>query len=256
MAIKGKKKSGQRGSQARRRPAAAPRAALTAKTKTHWYETAAGRVIAAILVVLVIAGIGGLFAINRSNASKEEKRREAVEDYVGELRSILQTASPVATEMAAVPLTPGDATNKQIEDGAKGWIEQLQKASTRATAVIPPESVSKISPIFPRSLQTYLTTARLFESIPKLEGPAAADVLTRAIEYRTNADADWATAVQLIDEVLADLGGDPSGLSSPAAGAPPPAPAPPETPAPEETTAPEPEETGGGGKGKKNKDDN
>ena len=216
MAIKGKKKSGNRGSQARRRPAAAPRPVTAAsRHKDPWYNTAAGRVIAATLVVLLIAGIGALIAVNRSNANKKQQRLEAIEDYTNEVTAVVQSAAPSVGAMSAV--VPG-ATPEQLEtlkEDAEGWTTEIEAAATRASGIQAPEAIRPIHAFFGESFQLYLTTARLKGNAADAEGKAQQDLLTRAAEVQARADAVWGNAVLQLDEELRELGGDPSGLQSP-----------------------------------------
>lgn len=224
MAIKGKKKSGSRGSQARRRPAAAPRPAPAAtRRKPPWYETAAGRVIAAVLVVLVIAGIGTIVGINRSNANEEKQRRERVENYENELTSISQSASTAIGQMAAISPAATPEQLETLEKDAQEWATEIETAATRAVAATPPEDVSNIHPHFQQAFNIYLTSARLLGDAAGAEGKAQADLLTRATEVRAHADGTFINAVAQLDDVLIDLGGDPSGLQPPSAAAAPPA---------------------------------
>jgi hypothetical protein len=217
MAIKGKKKSGSRGSQARRRPAAAPRPVVGAtRQKTPWYNTAAGRVIAALLVVLLIAGIGTLIAVNRSNAREQEERRETVERYVNEVKSAVQSAAPAAAQMSAIaPGVPEDQLETLAED-AEGWATEIEAAASRVVAIQAPEEVASIHPYFTQAFQLYSTNAKLLIDAADAEGKAQADLLTRATEIRSNAEGVWAAATAQLDTELGELGGDPSGLLSPA----------------------------------------
>lgn len=216
MAIKGKKKSGNRGSQARRRPAAAPRpVAAASRHKDPWYNTAAGRVIAATLVVLLIAGIGALIAKNRSDASEKQKRLEAIEDYTNEVTALVQSAAPSVGAMSAV--VPG-AEAEQLEtlkEDAEGWTTEIEAAAGRASGIQAPEAIRPIHAFFGESFQLYLTTARLKGNAADAEGKAQQDLLTRAAEVQARADAVWGNAVLQLDEELGELGGDPSGLQSP-----------------------------------------
>jgi hypothetical protein len=220
MAIKGKKKSGSRGSQARRRPAAAPRPIVgAARQKTPWYNTATGRVVAALLVVLVVAGIGSAIAINRSNAREQDERREAVEDYVGEVASIAQsTATPIGEMSAIAPGAPADQL-EALKENAEGWSTDIEAAASRVAALqaeVPPE-VDGLHPYFQQYFSLYSNTAKLLIDAADAEGKQQADLLTRATELRGNAEAIWgATTQQLDDELIDELGGDPSGLTSPA----------------------------------------
>ena len=210
MAIKGKKKS--RGSQARRRPAAAPRPAVAVRRKDPWYNTALGRVIAAILVVLVIAGIGTAIAINRSNANKEKDKLQAVEDYVSELRAILQSATGPAGGMSQIAAGAPPDQLETLKEDANGWVTTLEAAASRATASVPPEEVGNVNGYFVQSLQLYVSSARMLGDAANTEGDTQTNLLQRASEIRAQADGVMTNAITDLDEVLGELGGDPSGL--------------------------------------------
>lgn len=237
MAIKGKKKSGSRGSQARRRPAAAPRPVTTARQKTPWYNTATGRVLAALLVVLVLSGIGGLIAANRSEANRQKERLEAVEAYSDEIHSVVQSAATPVGEMSAIVPGAEPGQLRSLKRDAEGWTTDIEAAASRTSSVVAPEQVSNVNPLFAQAYQLYLTSARLLIDGADAEGQDQADLITRATEVRGHAEGVWATATSQLDEILTDLGGDPSGLRSPgAAGA--------------STTVPiTPDDAGGGGNG-------
>ena len=230
MAIKGKKKSGNRGSQARRRPAAAPRPVVSsARSKIPWYNTATGRVIAALLVVALIAVVGTIIAVNRGTAAEKEDKIEAIEAYVAELSSVVQDAAPAIGEMSTV--TPGVPAEQleTLKEDAQGWTDDIEAAASRLASMQPPEEASSIHPYFLQAFQGYSTGAKILIDASDTEGKTQADLLTRSTEVRSNAEGVWATATTQLDAELTDLGGDPSGLQSPAvAGAPaavPPAPA-------------------------------
>jgi hypothetical protein len=242
MAIKGKKKSGSRGSQARRRPAAAPRPVVSsARSKAPWYNTATGRVIAALLVVALIAVVGTMIAVNRGTAAEKEDKIEAIEDYTAELSSIVQSVAPAVGAMSAVaPGAPPEQLETLKED-AQGWADDIEAAASQVVAIQPPEEAASLHPYFQQSFQAYSTSAKLLIDAADTEGKTQADLLTRSTEVRSNAEGVWAATTAQLDDELAELGGDPSGLQSPAvagtSAAVPPAPA---------------EEEGGGGGGQGN----
>jgi hypothetical protein len=215
VAIKGKKKSGSRGSQARRRPASAPRPVAVARKKEPWYHTSTGRVIAAILVTLIIAAIGSAIVVARGNANEEKDKREAVEDHVDELTSIVQSVAPAAGAMAQITGSSPPEQLAELDELSKGWIESFEGAAGRLSGATPPEEVAQLNQFYTQSMQLYLSAARLMGDAAALEGKARADVLTRATEIRAQAEGIWTSTTALLDEELTELGGDPSGLQSP-----------------------------------------
>ncbi|HYO61272.1 MAG TPA: hypothetical protein VEU29_05185, partial [Actinomycetota bacterium] len=116
MAIKGKKKSQQRGSQGQRRPAAAPRPVYTGRKHTPWYKTNEGRLIGGLLIA-VILGVTIWLVADAQNKSKERTAtRESLEQYVKTVRSFTNALGPVAEERGGV--TP--------EAGAEGLKQDAQ----------------------------------------------------------------------------------------------------------------------------------
>lgn len=215
MAIKGKKKAGSRGSQARRRPAAAPRPVVTTRRKDPWYSTATGRVVAALLVALLIAGIAGAVVWNRNNANEKKEKLEALEDYVDDVEAIVTgTGSATAALSQITPTAPAEQL-ETLREEAPGWIDSYETATGDISGLTPPEEAAPINAFFMQSFQLYTTAARMLSDASELEGKAQANLLTRASEVRGQAEGNWIAAVAVLDEEFAALGESPSGLESP-----------------------------------------
>jgi hypothetical protein len=168
-----------------------------------------------MLVVVLLAGIGTMIAINRSNAAEKEDRREAVEKYVDELTAVVQSAAAPVGEMSTVaPGVPAEQLETLKED-ADGWATDIEAAASRVVSLQPPEEVNSIHPYFQQAFQAYATSAKLLIDAADTEGKTQADLLTRATEVRAGAEQVWASATIQLDEELGELEGDPSGLQSP-----------------------------------------
>ena len=216
MAIKGKKKSGSRGSQARRRPAAAPRPTAAAHYRTPWHRTAAGQVVAGILIMVLLGGIVGAIAKTRSNTAAKEKRLDAVETYSSDVRGLLQAVRGPAGAMTEVPPTPPKKKPyATLAKDADGWIKSLQEAQAKLPPA-PPEALANANALFGQSLQMFVTAARTYMLVPDVtEEKAQTELVARASEQRSHADAIWISAVGFLDEELIEQGGTASGLGSP-----------------------------------------
>src|ERR671939_194544 len=140
MAIKGKKKSQSRGSQARRRPAAAPRALAPGRRRPPWYRTPQGRAALVALLLVVIAVVTGIVLKSRSDDAKLADRQDAMERYTGAIRGVLQTLTPPASEMLSTPSDAGDfAGLSKLPKKAKRWDEEINSAIDQLTGVQPPQ---------------------------------------------------------------------------------------------------------------------
>ncbi|MDQ4142727.1 MAG: hypothetical protein M3198_03125 [Actinomycetota bacterium] len=231
MAIKGKKKSQKRGSQARRRPAAPPRAAVAPRRKAAWYSSTMGKAALGILAVIAFGVIFVLVQNARDEAAQLEKRQEALDSYTDELRSILQSLRPPAGAMAATPpaLEEEEAAS-QLEEDAAGWVEQIEKAQTAFARVAPSgalleqePSIQNINNLYAQSLSIYLSAARTYQLAATVDAKAQADALAAASTQRGQASSIWTEATALLDKRRESADIDPSGLTAPdaAAGAPP-----------------------------------
>jgi hypothetical protein len=245
MAIKGKKKSQSRGSQARRRPAAAPRAIATSRRRTAWYKTPQGRAALIVLFLIVAGVITGLVLHAKSNSDKLADRQDALERYTSSVRSVLQTMTPAASEMITAPTDPEDgAAILPLKKDGRGWEDIFNSATTEAATLRPTASAANANSILQQSIGLYLTSAQLYQLVPDEPDKTRGELLTSASTVRDQANQLWVNGTAIIDELRDDLDMAPSGLRSPST-APPSGQA---TPAPEQTI---PVESGDGGGGKK-----
>jgi hypothetical protein len=214
MAIKGKKKS--RGSQARRRPAAAPRPVISGGRRAAWYKTPGGRI--SLVLGILIVGIVGFVLWNNAqkNAERIDNRQEALDTYTGKVRALLQTATPPAAAMQGILPTAKDKALDKIGKDASGWIKSLEKAGIEASSLAPPPAVQTSGQLFGESIQLYLTAARTYRTAADIdeEGPRQ-QILQRAAEARDRASSIWTTAVSLLDQERSDAELDPAGLRVP-----------------------------------------
>lgn len=219
MAIKGKKKSQSRGSQARRRPAAAPRA-IAVRQRTPWYRTPQGRAAIVVFLLIVIGVVTGLILHAKSNSSKLADRQDVVERYTGSVRSLLQTMTPAGSEMATAATDPNDAASiLALKKSAKGWKDTLNQASDEAGTLRPPTSAATADSLFQQSVALYLSAAQLYALVPDANDATRPQLLANATTVRDQANQLWANAISTLDDLRSRLKMAPSGLRSPATAA-------------------------------------
>lgn len=259
MAIKGKKKSQSRGSQARRRPAAPPRPVAPQRNRIRWYRTPTGIAALGIIAMVLIGVVVWAVQKNSDEAEKLENRQEVLDGYSAEVRTALQSLrAPIGAMAAAPPAIQDPEQAEQLAEDASGWVEDLEKAQTQFGQVVPAGSVQSVNSLYVQAVQIYISAAKAYEIAAVAEGEIQADTLGLAGTQRLQASSIWTEATALLDAMLKDAELDPSGLTAP--DAPAPGTAPPvnsgELPtgiptdqAPVEVPAAPEEESGGGGKG-------
>ena len=240
MALKGKKKKGRRGSQARRRPASAPRPTAVARRRP-WYQTTRGRTWGSIAALAVIGLIAWAVTNQSSEASRLEERQEALDTYTGQVRTVLQTLTPPVGEMAGASTIPPE----ELAATAKAWDKGFSGAQKALSQANPPTDVQPVNALLLRSILMYVQAADTYELVPELEGDAREKLLSQAGVQVQNADAVFASAVAVLDQARLDADLSASNLESPSTSAPP---AGPET-TPGTETQTDTETIGGGGGG-------
>jgi len=213
MAIKGKKKS--RGSQARRRPAAAPRPTVTPRRREPWYRTTRGRLIAGAL----LAAIAGLviWAVMAAQSRSDELAKEQgrLGEYTTEMRSILETVGPPAGAMTAAPVSAKDDLGS-LEKDVVGWLAQLTNGQQQIQGVVTPAGEESVSAAFLQAINTYASAARSYELAGKVDGRALDDVLQLAAQQRDQAGSQWQLATDLLDKARAEAEMNASDIAVPA----------------------------------------
>jgi len=212
VAIKGKKKSQQRGSQARRRPAAAPRPVVGKGTKPPWYKTTAGQSIAAISAMILI--VVALVVVNNARSAAEERElaQESLENFTDQVKALTQTIGPPATELAAAAQTPPD----DLKGSAEGWRDDFTAAQTQAAQFPPAEGTTTVQQLFAQALNLYRSAAVLYAQAPELDGPVRQEISATAASQVASAQGLWQVATEVLDAAREDLDMDASGIGSPA----------------------------------------
>src|SRR5918999_413249 len=208
MALKGKKKSQSRGSQGRRRPAAAPRPALAPRAPRRWYRTTSGRAVAAIVAVALVGGIVAAIIGARSGAGDLQRRQGSLRTFTGEVRVVLQELRVAAGAMSEAPVTAEGGELDELRASTRGWARTIQSAQGRLVSIAPARGTELAQRLFAQSTQLYGSAATTYGLVDRAGAALSDDLLRRAAERRA-----------------ADLG--PSALappSVPGAAAPPPPP--------------------------------
>ncbi|MDQ4095728.1 MAG: hypothetical protein M3174_05975 [Actinomycetota bacterium] len=222
MAIKGKKKSQKRGSQARRRPAAPPRPAV-APRRTAWYRSQTGIAILGILALAIITVVVLRVQSAREASEELERRQDALDTYTDQVRTVLQSLRPAAAGMAtAPPALEEPELAEELEKNAADWTKRIEEAQTQLGGAAPSgrvielePSVQNINNLYAQSISMYLTAARTYQLAATLDGTAQADALASATAQRGQASAVWTEATALLDKRRSSAEIDPSGLTAP-----------------------------------------
>ena len=223
MAIKGKKKSQTRGSQARRRPATAPRAA-GATRPAPWYHTTSGRVMLAVVGAVVLGGVMWAVANAQASARDLRQRQRALDQFTGQIRAVLDMMNPVSAEMATVPETAAGPDVVKLQKDTTTWLKSLQQVRTQLSGIPVLPSVETASRVFASSVEQYVAAANAYQLAATVERDVQRKALVQAAAQRDQAAALWLTAVDALDMArsAAELG--PSALQPPVVMPPQPAP--------------------------------
>ena len=214
MAIKGKRKSQARGSQARRRPAAAPRPVAVAR-RTPWYRTTAGKVLAGIVLAVIVGVVWWSIARAQDRADALELRQGALETYTRNIQGLLQRVRPPAQAMSNVSGAPDKAV-RGLREHAAGWAKSLEKAKTEAARTFAGPSTITAHGLFRSAIDGYLSAAKTYGLAARAKGPLQVNALARAAEQRDAAANVWLGAIQVLDQAResADLGASNLGVPS------------------------------------------
>lgn len=195
MAVKGKKKARTRGSQARRRPASAPRPSYGGREKPRWYQTTAGLVGAFLAVVTLGIFVWWFVADNRSEAEALQANQDQLETYTASLDGALQSISPVATDLATASTLDDAELAKQVKD----WKTKLGAAQTAVAQATPPRSLEPLTGLTSQAVLLYVQSVEQYELLPDLEGKARDAVAAKAAGSFSAASNIFASAIELLD---------------------------------------------------------
>jgi hypothetical protein len=219
MAVKGKKKSQSRGSQGRRGPAQAPRAAYSATAPVPWYRTTAGLVLAGLALLIALIAIIALVR-SGSDAPDLTNRKDALDQYTGDIRGLLQDITPPAAGENGVPNKLSVKDVKALKDQSATWVSQLQQAGQNVGKVTPPTpGAQSANVVFAESVQLYVQAARIYGLAPSTSPSVQEKMLASGASLRDQATSLWQQGVNLLDQARSAAKMPPSQLRLPTAGA-------------------------------------
>lgn len=220
MALKGKKKSRARGSQARRRPAGAPRPSHGGREKPRWYQTTPGLVIGFLVAVTAIIFVWWFIADSRSESQAREDQQAALETFTDDLRTVITNLTPLTTDLA----TATGLDDDELADKTKTWNEQLSGVQASLAELSAPRELAAAGGVVSQSTLLYGQAIDGFGSLPDLEGKARETVSSSATGSFNAANNLFAVVIQLLDEARREADLSASGLTAPASEAPTPEP--------------------------------
>ena len=222
MALKGKKKSRARGSQARRRPANAPRPSYGGREKPRWYQTTSGLVIAFLLAAAAIIFVWWFVADSRSENQARQDEQAALQTFTTDLRSVISSLTPLTTDLA----TATGLDDDELAEKRDTWNEQLSGVQTSLSELSAPEDLAALGGVISQSTLLYGQAIDGYVSLPDLEGKARKTLSASATSSFNAANNLFSVAIQLLDQARSEADLAPSRLSAPASEPPAPAPEP------------------------------
>jgi hypothetical protein len=213
VAIKGKKKSQQRGSQARRRPAMAPRPAPGRAQKVPWYKTTKGQTIAAIsALILVVVGLA-MFSNAKKEADERKQAQEALENYTDQVKALQQRISQPATEMATAAAA-GEAPEDLAAD-AEEWTTIFTGAQAETAQFFAPEGATASGQLFTQSINLFKAAAETLTVAAGLEGQDQTALISAVSTQVQTAGGVWDAGVTVLDDARDEVELGASGVTSP-----------------------------------------
>lgn len=211
MALKGKKKSRVRGSQARRRPAAAPRPSYGTHEKPRWYQTTQGLVIAFLVTAALIIFVWWFVADSRSESQAREATRDQLQTFSSDLRALFQNLAPIASELEGA----GTLKPEELPERTKELKNQLGEVQTTVSQVAPPAELTAATGLLSQAMLLYGQSIEQFELVPDLEGATRDEVSAKATASFQAANNIFVAVIELLDKERSEVDLAPSGLTSP-----------------------------------------
>lgn len=217
MAIKGKKRSRNRGSQGIRRPAAAPRPTVGGGRKgQEWYRSPLNVGVVTIFGLVAIGILIALIVDIRSRASDTAEVRSVLESYSEDVRGPLELAASPASQMGLLPAVPRGEALETLTQDAEGWAAELQEAQTQLAQIFPAPETQGVNQLFNESLALYISAANTFGTLPDIsEREVRLEVFNQAATVRDTATAVFESAINILDQLRDDVDLGSSGLRAP-----------------------------------------
>ena len=218
MAIKGKKKSGNRGSGGARRPAQAPRPVASArKGPTPFYRTRDGMFIIGILVIVAIGTIIWAVGSARNEAKLVEQEADQLDTFTNSLRGVMQSVNVPAGEMAQIPNQASPELITELEKKTEQWRTSLSTAQQSLMGIIPEGDTESVHGLMAQALSGFLSAADTYAlALETDDAKLQSQVLAQAAAQRTQASGVIDGAIAVLDDLRDEVDLGSSGLTTPA----------------------------------------
>lgn len=226
MAIKGKKKSGTRGSQARRRPSSAPRPAVTARAREPWHRTATGRVAAALVVLLLFGVVAAVLAAQAADRDRLAARQERLDTFTDRFRALMEGLRSPAGGMAAAPAAVDAPGVEELADDSEQWLTDLGGAQGQMARLPVVPGTETAQDVLGQAIAAYMSAAKAYGLVPSLGEEQRGQQLLVASEARNVGSSLLSTAITELDRVREASDLEASGIPVPGSDAPAPQPPP------------------------------
>lgn len=220
MAIKGKKKSGARGSQARRRPSSAPRPVTAVRHREPWHRTATGRVAAALVVLLLFGVVAAVLAAQAADRDRVAARQERLDAFTDRFRALMEGMRTPAGGMASAPAGVGAPGVDELADDSEQWLTDLGGAQGQMARLPVVGGTETAQEVLGQAIAAYMSAAKAYALVPDLDDDAQEQQLVVASEARNVGSALLSTAITELDRVREASDLDASGIPVPGSDAP------------------------------------
>ena len=179
--------------------------------------------MAAVVALAIIGTLAWVASNQRNDARELEERQAALDEYTGQVRTVLQAlAGPVGEMTTSAPSLPP----AQLAAKVKQWNEGFSAAQTALSQTNPPPELQPVNALLLRSILMYVSAADTYELVPDVDGPGQKKLVTQAGIQVQNADGVFVGAIAVLDTAREEAELRISGLEAPSAAAPPAGPQP------------------------------
>jgi hypothetical protein len=186
--------------------------------KVPWYKTMRGQLTAIIIGLALIGLVMWRMSVNSSEASKLEKRQDALVEYTTEVNTYVTKVEQTIREMLGAAFNTANPEALAALDGsAPRWAETMEGQAALVQALVPPEDLVPANLTLQQAFMGYASSAKLYEMVAKEEeNKKIQELIDRAMEVREQAGVLLGTAVGLLDQARAEAEMAPSGIEIPA----------------------------------------
>lgn len=217
MAIKGKKRSRQRGSQGARRPAQAPKPTVVGSRRgPAWYRSPLSIGVVAVFGLVLVGIVIAVIYNVRENAQETDDRRALLEEYTDDVSAVLQSANSAANELGALAVPPRGEELSSLSEEAEAWIATFEETQGSLAQVITDERVTGVNQLFNEGLALFASSARTMATLPDVDDRATrTELFTQAATVRDTANALFTSAISVLNLLREDVDLGSSGLQAP-----------------------------------------